>query len=145
MDGCGPRHRTRAREAPRALRGLGDRTGVALSFLALALQLLLPLVVVCKTYRTLTPQPPSCCCCRAGHPGENTPRLQRSPHAPQTPATPCPYCTAISPFQHARYQASLVFFAGRSPIEAATPSWISAELPPADRTPCQPRAPPPFV
>ncbi|MBI5439594.1 MAG: hypothetical protein HY900_00105 [Deltaproteobacteria bacterium] len=112
--------------------GAGPRFAGFLGLVALSAHLLLPLVYTCQSYRTRVH---SCCSARP------IPVLALEGSG-QEERHPCPFCSALSPFKHARY-ASLSFVSpqerrGLRPL-TLPPDFLA---PPEELTSNPPRAPP---
>jgi len=133
----------RAVNAPSRRRWSYRCWAAALAFMALSAHLLLPLVVTCRTYRSLTLNaPPPCCAgkmaCHAAGPGPAPETLRKD-------GVDCPFCKAASPFRHANPSTVFVLAAHSVPlVETASSTPVSVLLAEPDLTAASPRAPPSF-
>ncbi len=134
--------RSRSGPAGAGLRPRGARAwGLFLAAAALAAHLFLPLVLTCRTYRSLAlNQVPACCAGKAacGNPGQGgeVPSLRSD-------GVRCPYCRAASPFRHASPAPAFVLAVVSAPLRRTAPVVpASAALPPPSLTAASPRAPP---
>lgn len=134
--------RTRSDPAGAGPRPRGARWwGLALAATALSVHLFLPLVLTCRTYRSLAlNEVPACCADTAacGNPGQGgeVPSLRSE-------GVRCPYCRAASPFRHASPAPAFVLTVVSAPLCRTAPVVpASAALPPPSLTAASPRAPP---
>ena len=111
---------------------------VGLALLALSATLLMPLVVVCRTYKSLSlGDVPSCCASKKScSPAAGTASIG-------TGEVNCPYCKAAAPFRHAHPQWTPHFLAQWVQLhtESPVPPRSHPGSPP-DLIGSQPRAPP---
>ncbi|MDF1554552.1 MAG: hypothetical protein P1P84_15885 [Deferrisomatales bacterium] len=112
--------------------------GVGLALLALAATVLMPLVVVCRTYKALSlGEVPPCCS------GKKSCAPEPGADSIGTGEVDCPYCKAAAPFRHAHPQWTPTFLAKWTQLHTEAPV-LPRSHPgaPPDLIDSQPRAPP---
>lgn len=136
------RSASRTPGTPRRRRVDLRRVAVGLGFLALSAHLLLPLVVTCRTYRSLTldAAPPCCASKMACRPAAT----ESAPETLRKDGVDCPYCKAASPFRHASPSTTFRLSAQATPLVERAHRIPASAFPSApDITSASPRAPPP--